>query len=130
MVKKINEEKFFADYELALKAKEEFVANKNLAIEKGEKEVDDIILTNGKFESHKEELITFVLEEVEKEFDLGDIDSKIEKFENYIVEVEEKLEQEFEEKSENEENFENENEEDSKNEEEQFETETEINPII
>ncbi|MCK9575989.1 MAG: hypothetical protein M0R51_08595 [Clostridia bacterium] len=125
MVKKINEEKFFADYELALKAKEDFVANKELAIETEKQKVDAVVSANGYSEVIKEKLIALVVEEKEKEFDLGDIDSKIEKFENYLIEVEEEIEN-----TEIEENSENENEEDSKNEEEQFETETEINPII
>lgn len=115
MIKKINEEKFFADYDLALKAKEEFVANKELAIENEKEKVEAVVAGNGYSEVIKEKLIALVVEEKEKEFDLGNIDSKIELFENYLVEVEEDFAEEsednenetVEEESETQENIEN-----------------------
>ena len=59
MVKKINEEKFFADYELALKAKEDFVANKELAIETEKQKVDAVVSANGYSEVIKEKTNCF-----------------------------------------------------------------------
>ncbi|MCK9576745.1 MAG: hypothetical protein PHR96_05025 [Clostridia bacterium] len=99
-MKKINEEKFLADYELALKTKEDFVANKELAIEAEKKKVEEIVSTNAYSEVIKETLIALVVEEKEKEFDLENINSEIEDFEKYLIDVEEESEENSEYKNE------------------------------
>lgn len=83
-MKKVNVEKFLADYEVAVKEKEELVANKDLAIEAEKEKVEAL---EG-FSAHvKEALLKEVIAEKETEFDLSKADEKIAGFEAYLEDI-------------------------------------------
>lgn len=83
-MKKVNVEKFLADYELAVKEKEEAVAKKDVAIAEEKAKVDALV----GFSDHvKEILFAEIVAEKDKEFDFSGLDAKIEGFEKYLEDV-------------------------------------------
>lgn len=85
-MKKVNVEKFLADYELAVKEKEEAVAKKDVVIAEEKAKVDALV---GYSDHVKEVLFAEVVAEKEKEFDFAILDEKIAGFEKYLEDVEE-----------------------------------------
>lgn len=89
-MKKVNVEKFLADYELAVKEKEDLLERKE-AVLMAEKA--DIEALPEKYNSVKEKLFAEVAAEKEKEFDFVAVDEKIAGFEKYLEDVEEVVEE-------------------------------------
>ena len=87
-MKKVNVEKFLADYELAIKEKEEAVAKKDGVIAEEKAKVDALV---GYSDHVKEVLLAEVVAEKEKEFDFSDLDAKIVNFEKYLEDVVEEV---------------------------------------
>ena len=83
-MKVVNTEKFLADYELAVKEKEEAIANKDIVIAEEKAKVDAL---EGYSEHVKEILLAEVVAEKEKEFDFSLLDEKIGGFEKYLDDV-------------------------------------------
>lgn len=83
-MKKVNVEQFLADYELAVKEKEEAVAKKDVVIAEEKAKVDALV---GYSDHVKEVLFAEVVAEKEKEFDFATIDEKIACFEKYLEDV-------------------------------------------
>lgn len=83
-MKKVNVEKFLADYELAVKEKEEAVAKKDVVIAEEKAKVDALV---GYSDHVKEVLLAEVVAEKEKEFDFAALDAKLEGFEKYLEDV-------------------------------------------
>lgn len=83
-MKKVNVEKFLADYELAVKEKKDLLERKE-AVLMAEKA--DIEALPEKYNSVKEKLFAEVAAEKEKEFDFVAVDEKIAGFEKYVEEV-------------------------------------------
>lgn len=83
-MKKVNVEKFLADYEVAVKEKEEAVAKKDIVIAEEKAKVDALV---GYSDHVKEVLLAEVVAEKEKEFDFDALDTKLEGFEKYLEDV-------------------------------------------
>lgn len=87
-MKKVNVEKFLADYELAIKEKEEAIIKKDGVIAEEKAKVDALV---GYSDHVKEVLLAEVVAEKEKEFDFSGLDAKIENFEKYLEDVVEEV---------------------------------------
>lgn len=87
-MKKINEQKFLDAYEVALKAKEAAVAEKEAALNIEKEKVSSL---EGYSDHVKEILLAEVIAEKEKEFDLSKLDADIATFEQFLEDVEEEI---------------------------------------
>lgn len=87
-MKKVNVEKFLADYELAVKEKEDAIAKKDVVIAEEKAKVDALM---GYSDHVKEVLFAEVVAEKEKEFDFDALNAKIENFEKYLEDVVEEV---------------------------------------
>lgn len=85
-MKKVNVEKFLADYELAVKEKIDAVAKQDAVIAEEKAKVDALV---GYSDHVKEVLLAEVV--AEKEFDFSGLDAKIENFEKYLEDVVEEV---------------------------------------
>lgn len=83
-MKKVNVEKFLADYEIAVKEKEDLLERKEATLAS---ERADIEALPEKYNGVKEKLFAEVAAEKEKEFDFESIDAKIAGFEAYLEDV-------------------------------------------
>lgn len=90
----VDETKFLADYDLAVKEREDLIATKDTAIKAEVEKAERVILDNGYSDAVKELLIAEVVAEKKKEFDLTKLDAKVDMFKAYIIEKEDVVEDE------------------------------------
>lgn len=101
----VDEAKFFADYDAAVKERDTMVATKDAAIDAEVKKAEQVVADNGYSETVKNLLVAEVVAEKEKEFDLTVLNAKVETFEAYIITKEDvEIETETETEIESEEN--------------------------
>jgi hypothetical protein len=87
-MKKVNVEKFLADYEIAVKEKETLEVAKEEAISLEKSKAEQVCLQNGYSEHIKEALIEAAIAEKQKEFSVEAVDQKVAKFEEYLIDIE------------------------------------------
>lgn len=85
MNKKVNEELFLADYQLAIEEKNALVIARESAFEAEKQKVEALV---GFSDRVKETLLAEVIAEKEAEFNFEEIDEKIARFEKYLEDVE------------------------------------------
>lgn len=85
MNKKVNEELFLADYQLALEEKKALAIAREGVLEAEKQKVEALV---GFSDRVKETLLAEVIAEKEAEFNFEKIDEKIARFEKYLEDVE------------------------------------------
>ena len=88
-MKKVNVEKFLADYELSVQERETATTAKEEAIEKVKADNETMAVEKGWSEFVKNGVLELLLAEKEKEFDFVALDEKVSGFEKYLEDVEE-----------------------------------------
>lgn len=85
MNKKVNEQLFLVDYQLAIEEKNTLVTDREIALEAERQKVAALA---GFSDRVKETLLAEVIAEKEAEFNFKEIDEKIARFEKYLEDVE------------------------------------------
>ena len=88
MEKRVNEEKFLADYSEAVNMLENRKVERENAINVEKQRVIDLVNNGGFNEKVQEILIAEVVAEKEKEFDIEELENRVKNFELYLEDVE------------------------------------------
>lgn len=92
-MRELNVEKFFADYDEAVRIRDEKIAQKDAAIEAAKVEAEQVCAEHNYSDTVKEVLTAKVVAEKEAEFDVTAESTMVENFEKYIVIKEEVVEE-------------------------------------
>lgn len=86
-MKRVNVEKFLADYELAVKEKEDAVNAKENALNTAKLEAENMAKEKGWSEFVKNGIQSILIQEQEEKFDFSGLDAKLENFEKYLEDI-------------------------------------------
>lgn len=95
-MRKLNEEKFFADFDAVVAEKEAKIATKEEAVKVEIEKAERVCVENGYSDAIKSVLTAEAVAEKEKEFDVTDLEEKIAEFNKYIEIVEDVVEETIE----------------------------------